>query len=77
MEAVAKESWEKHPRNKQSGNTAVPINIEDYITEVSEEVKARVTKKLSQEFTRTEKRILGTLSKLDEFLLKLHVQAQS
>ena len=40
----------------------------DYITQVSEEIEGRVTKKLSQEFGRTEIRILGALSKLDEFL---------
>ena len=33
----------------------------------------RVTKKLSQEFSRTESRVLGALSKLDEFLLNPQV----
>ena len=42
---------------------------EDYITQVSEEIEGRVTKKLSQELSRTESRIFGVLSKLDEFLL--------
>ena len=42
---------------------------EEYITQVSEEIERRVTKKLSQEFSQTELRILGALSKLDEFLL--------
>ena len=34
----------------------------------SEEIEGRVTKKLSQEFSRTESRILGSLSRLDDFL---------
>ena len=40
---------------------------EDYIFQVSEEIEGRVTKKLSQEFSRTESRILGALSRLDDF----------
>ena len=47
---------------------------EEYITQVSEEIKWRVTKKLSQEFNRTESRILGALSKLDEFFLNPQVR---
>ena len=42
---------------------------EEYITQVSEETEDRVTKKLSQDFSRTDSRTLGALSKLDEFLL--------
>ena len=51
--------------------------VEDYITQVSEEIERRVTKKLSQEFSRTESRILGALSKLDEFLLNPQVRSCS
>ena len=40
---------------------------EEYIVQVSEEIEGSVTKKLSQDFSRMESRILGTLSKLDEF----------
>ena len=36
-----------------------------------------VTRKLSKEFSRTESRILGALSKLDEFLLKPEVRTCS
>ena len=43
---------------------------EDHITQVSEEIEGRATMKMSHEFSRTESRILGALSKLDEFLLK-------
>ena len=56
-------------RNNQSQNTFNPEMAEEYITQVSEEFKGRVTKKLSQEFKRTDSRVLGALSKLDEFLL--------
>ena len=49
----------------------------EYITQVSEEIEGRATKKLSQEFSRTESRILGASSKLDEFLLKPQVRTCS
>ena len=38
--------------------------------QVSEEIKGRVKKKLNQEFSRTERRILGAQSKLDEVFLR-------
>ena len=66
---VTREIQEENPRNGQSRNTSVPRINEECITQVFEEVERRVTKKLSQEFSRTESRILGALSKLDEFLL--------
>ena len=69
LAAVTRETQEEHPRNGQSRNTSIPRINEEYITQVSEEVECRVTNKLSQEFNRTESRILGALSKLDEFLL--------
>ena len=47
---------------------------EEYITQVSEEIKGRVTIKLSQEFSRTESGILSVLSKLDEFFLSAQVR---
>ena len=50
---------------------------QEYISQVSEEVEGRVTKKLSKEFSRTESRILGALSKLDEFLLNPQVRTCS
>ena len=42
---------------------------QDYISQFSEEIDGRVTEKLSKEFSRTESRILGALSKLDKLLL--------
>ena len=68
LAAVARKTQEENPRNGQSRNTSVPRNNEEYITQVSEEIEGRVSKKLSQEFSRTESRILGALTKLDEFL---------
>ena len=47
------------------------------ITQVSEEIEGRVTKKLSQEFSRTESRILGALFKIDESLLNPQVRTFS
>ena len=50
---------------------------QENISQVSEEIQGRVTKKLSTEFSRTESRILGALSKLDEFLLNPQVRTCS
>ena len=44
---------------------------------VSEEIEGRVIKKPSKEFSRTESRILGALSRLDEFLLNPQVRTCS
>ena len=46
---------------------------EEYITQVSEEIEVRVTRKLTEESSRTELRVLGALSKLDECLLSPQV----
>ena len=56
-------------KNSQSQNTLDPEIAQEYISQVFEEVEWKVTKKLSKEFSRTESRILGALSKLDEFPL--------
>ena len=50
-------------------NSGAPRSEEDYITQVSEEIEGRVTKRLSKEFSRTENRILGALARLDDFLM--------
>ena len=68
LAAVTRETQEEIPRNGQSRNTSVPRINEEYITQVSEEIKGRVSKKMSQEFSRTESPILGALTKLDDFL---------
>ena len=72
-----KKTQKELPRNGPSRNTSVPRINEEYITQVFEEIEGRVTKKLSQEFSRTESRILGALSKLDEFLLNPQIQTHS
>ena len=77
LAAVTRETQEENPRNGQSRNTSVPRINEEYITQVSEEIDSRVTKKLSQEFSRTESRILGALSKFDEILLNQQTQTHS
>ena len=77
LAAVTRETQEEHPGNGQSRNTSVSRINDEYITQVSEEVEGRVTKKLSQEFSRTESRILGALSKLDEFLLNQQIRTHS
>ena len=76
LAAMARETQE-YTRNKQSQNSAAPGITEDYIAQVSEGIDGRVTKKLSQEFSRTESRILGVLSKLDEFLLNPQIRTFS
>ena len=60
--------------NNQSQNTSVPGFSEVYITQVSEAIEGRVTKKLSQELSRTKSCILGALSK---FLLNPEVRTPS
>ena len=77
LAAVTRETQEENPRNGQSRNTSVPRINEEYITQVSEQIEGRVTKKLSRDFSRTESRILGALSKLDEFLLNQQIRTHS
>ena len=77
MAAVIKKTQEENPRNGQSRNTSVPRINEENITQIFGQIESRVTKKLSQEFSWTESRILGALSKLDEFLLNQQIQTQS
>ena len=64
-------------RNSQSHNTLVPEMAQEHISQVSEEIEGRVTKKLSKDFKRTESRILGALSKLDEVLLNPQIRTCS
>ena len=65
-----KENCEEHPRSNLARNSSAPRSQEDYITQVSDEIEGRVTKRLSKEFSRTENRILGALARLDDFLMK-------
>ena len=77
LAALNKENCEEHPRSNLVQNSNVPRSQEDYITQVSEENEGRVTKKLSQQFSRTENRILGALARLDDFLMNPLLQGHS
>ena len=77
MAALNKENCEEHPKSNLAQNSSVPRSQKDYITEVSEKNQGRVTKKLSQEFSRTENRILGALARLDDFVLNPLLQGHS
>ena len=59
--------------NNQSRNALNLGMAEKYIAQVSKEIEGQVTKKISQQFSRTESRILGAVSKLDDFLLNPQV----
>ena len=74
--AVSRETREI-TRNTQSENTFDPGIAQEYFSQFSEEVEGRVIKKLSKEINRTESRILGALSKLDEFLMDPQVRTCS
>ena len=74
--------WRETPegsRSSRAQNVLDPELTQDYISQVSEEIEGRVTKKLSKEFSknRVTSRILGALSKLDEFLLNPQVRTYS
>ena len=77
LAALKKENCEEHPKSNLASNSNVPRSQEDYLTQVSEEIEGRVTKKLSQEFSRTENRILGALARLDDFLMNPLLQGHS
>ena len=77
LAALNEENCEEHPRSNLAQNSNVPRSQEDYVTQVSEEIKGRFTKKLSQEFSKTENRILGALARLDDFLMNPLLQGDS
>ena len=70
LAALNKENCEEHPRSTLVQNSSAPRSQEDFLTQFSEEIEGRVTKRLSKEFSRTEKRILGALARLHDFLMK-------
>ena len=76
LAAVSRETPDNR-RNSQSQNTLDPGMAEEYFAQISEEIEGRATEKLSKEFSRTESRILGALSKLDEFLLNPQIRTCS
>ena len=76
LAAVSRET-PKGSRGSRAQNVLDPESTQDYISQVSEEIEGRVTKKLSNEFSKTESRILGALSKLGEILLNPQVRTCS
>ena len=73
LAAVSRETLEGS-RSSRAENVLDPELTQDYISQVSEEIEGRVTKKLSKEFSKIESRILGAFSKLDEFPLNPQVR---
>ena len=76
LAAVSRETPE-FTRSSRVQNTLDPESTQDYISQVSEEIEGRVTKKLSKEFSWTESCILVAFSKFDEFLLNPQVRTCS
>ena len=75
--AVVSRKTPESTRNSKAQNTLDPELTQDYISQVSEEIEGRVTKKLWKEFSRRESRILGALPKLDELRLSPQVRSCS
>ena len=76
LAAVSRETPEGS-RSSRGETVLDPELTQDYISQVSEVIEGRVNKKLSKEFSKTESRILGALSKHDEFLLNPQVRTCS
>ena len=74
LAALNKKNCEEHPKSDLAQNSTVPRSQEDYTTQAYEEIEGRVTKKLSQEFSRTANRILGALARLDVLLMNPQIQ---
>ena len=64
LTAVSRETLEGS-RSSRGQNVLDTELTQDYISQVSEEIDGRVTKKLCKEINKTESRILGALSRLD------------
>ena len=77
LAALNEDKCEEHPRSNLAHASDACRSQEDYITQVSEEIEGRVTKRLSKEFSRTKNRILGALARLDDFLMKPQLQGHS
>ena len=73
LAAVSRETPE-NTRNSPSQNTLDAEMAQEYISQFSEKIEGRVSKKLSKEFNRTDSRILGALYELDDFLLNPQVR---
>ena len=77
LAALNKENCEEQPSSNLAQNSNATRPQEDYTTQVSEEIEEKVTKRLSKEFSRTEKRILCALARLDDFLMNPLLQGHS
>ena len=77
LATLSKKNCEELPRCNLAQNSKVPRSQEDYITQVSEEIEGRVTNNVSQDFSRTENRILCALARLDDFLMNPLFQGHS
>ena len=77
LAALIKENSEEHTRSNLAQNSNVPKSQEDSITQVSEKIEGRVTKKLYQEFNRTGNRLLAALARLDDFVMNRLIQGYS
>ena len=67
LAATAKKIQEEQLRDNQFRDTVFPRNNEDCISLVSKKIEWRLTKKMSQQFIRTESQRLGALYKIDDF----------
>ena len=76
LAAVPRETPEK-TRKSRAQNVLGPELTQHHISQVSEEIRGRMSKKLSKEFSRTRSRVFGAFSKLDEFLLDTQVRTCS
>ena len=76
LAAISRETPEGN-RSSRGQNVLDRELTQDYISQVSEEIEGRVTKKISKEFCNMESRILGALPKLDELLLNPQVRTCS
>ena len=72
-----KDNCEDHLGSNLEQNSNVPRSQEDHITQASQEAECGVTKKLSQDFSRTENQILGALSCLEDFLMNSPTQGHT
>ena len=75
LAALNIENCLEHSRSNLAQNSNVLRWQEDYITQVSDKIEGKLTKKLSQELSRTGSGILGSLSRLDEFLQNPLIQS--
>ena len=77
LTTLNKKDCEEQPRSNSTQNSKVLRSQKEYINQLSAENDERVTKKLSQKFSSTEKRILGALGSLDYFLMNPLIQGHS